>query len=157
MLVLSLGSNLGNRYAYLQQAISAIGKTFQTKINVSKFYVTPPWGETQQAQFINIAVLLKTDLDPTQCLLELQSIESKLGRIKTYKWGPRVIDIDILFYGEESIVIEDLYLPHPRAHERAFVLAPVCDLIPNFVHPTKKMTMLSLLNSIENNTKIFEI
>lgn len=155
MLVLSLGSNLGNRYAYLQQAITAIGDLFQTQMDVSKFYVTPPWGDIQQSQFINIVVLLATDIDPIQCLAQLQLVEKQLGRTKTRKWGPRRIDIDILFYGNDVVEVAELSLPHPRAHERAFVLAPLCDLIPHFIHPTKNVTMRALFDLIENDTKIF--
>jgi 2-amino-4-hydroxy-6-hydroxymethyldihydropteridine diphosphokinase len=154
-LVLSLGSNLGNRYAYLQQAIVAINEAFDTVSLVAQFYETPPWGDTSQSRFINTAVLLETTLSPERCIALLQKIEITLGRTKTRKWGPRSIDIDILFYENEILLHEDLVIPHPHLQNRAFVLAPLSDLIPTYRHPLLEKTMTELLMGLNNNTLIF--
>jgi 2-amino-4-hydroxy-6-hydroxymethyldihydropteridine diphosphokinase len=154
-LVLSLGSNLGNRYAYLQQAIIAINETFDTVSHVAQFYETPPWGDTNQSRFINTALLLETALSPQKCIALLQEIERTLGRIKTHKWGPRSIDIDILFYENEVLLQEDMIIPHPHLQNRAFVLAPLCDLIPAYRHPVLAKDMTDLLANLDNDTKLF--
>lgn len=154
-LVLSLGSNLGNRYAYLQQAIIAINEAFDTVSLVAQFYETPPWGDTNQSRFINTVVLVETTLSPEQCIALLQEIEITLGRTKTHKWGPRSIDIDILFYENEILLQEDLIIPHPHLQNRAFVLAPLCDLIPAYPHPVLDKTMAEILTGLDNNTKLF--
>ncbi len=155
-LVLSLGSNLGNRYAYLKQAIIAINEAFDILSLVAQFYETPPWGDTNQSRFINTAVLVETTLSPIQCIAVLQKIEKALGRTKTSKWGPRSIDIDILFYENEVLLQEGLVIPHPHLQNRAFVLAPICDLIPTYRHPLLKKTMTELLMGLNNNTTIFK-
>lgn len=156
-LVLSLGSNLGNRYAYLQQAIFAINHQFDTISEVASYYETPPWGDYNQPKFINTAVVLETTETPDKCLAILQDIEIELGKLKTRKWGPRAIDIDLLFYGSNKIQSDKLVIPHPYIAERAFVLAPLCDLIPNFSHPQHHKTMTELLDLIENNTHTFAL
>jgi 2-amino-4-hydroxy-6-hydroxymethyldihydropteridine diphosphokinase len=156
-LVLSLGSNLGNRYIYLLQAIASIDVLFNTKSTVAPFYETPPWGDTHQSSFINTAIVLYTDISASQCLVLLQSIEKSIGRTKTRKWGPRCIDIDIIFYNTETLEIKDLNIPHLRMHERAFVIKPITDLSPNFIHPTLKKTMLHLLSEIEDDTTLFTL
>lgn len=156
-LVLSLGSNLGNRYAYIQQAILAINDAFDTVGAVAQYYETPPWGDTNQSRFINTAALLETDYNPLECINFLQNIETTLGRTKTHKWGPRAIDIDIVFYGNEQINNENLIVPHPHMHTRAFVLAPLCDIIPSYIHPILDQSMEAILTTIENDTKIFTV
>ncbi|MDA8929878.1 2-amino-4-hydroxy-6-hydroxymethyldihydropteridine diphosphokinase [Bacteroidia bacterium] len=154
-LVLSLGSNLGNRYAYIYQAIQAINEAFDTISAVSQYYETPPWGDLNQSRFINIALILETDVPVLQCFTKLQAIEAELGRTKTRKWGPRCIDIDILFYDLEIISTPELTIPHPHIYERAFVLAPLCDLMPRFLHPTHDHTVAQLLHNITNDTQHF--
>ena len=156
-LVLSLGSNLGNRYAYLLQAISAINKAFKTKCKVASYFETPPWGETNQSKFINTAAVLETHKSARESLQILQHIEDTIGRTKTRKWGPRCIDIDIIFYHSEIIEDKNLHIPHPRMHERAFVLRPCSELIPYFQHPYLKKTVNSLLADISDNTTLFVV
>lgn len=156
-LVLSIGSNLGNRYAYIQQAILAIHEAFDTVSAVAQYYETPPWGDTNQSRFINTALLLETDLKPSDCILLLQGIESALGRTRTRKWGPRAIDIDLIFYGDEQINNENLIVPHPHMQHRAFVLAPLCDIIPTYTHPTLGSSMAELLEVLDDDTKIFKV
>jgi 2-amino-4-hydroxy-6-hydroxymethyldihydropteridine diphosphokinase len=156
-LVLSLGSNLGNRYTYLLQAIASIDTSFDTKSTVAHFYETPPWGDVYQSQFINTAVSLYTDIPAAKCLTLLQYIEDSIGRTKTRKWGPRCIDIDIIFYGDKFLKIKDLSIPHLRMHERAFVIKPITDLSPDFIHPTLNKNMTQLLSEIADDTILFAL
>jgi 2-amino-4-hydroxy-6-hydroxymethyldihydropteridine diphosphokinase len=154
-LVLSLGSNLGNRYAYLLRAIQKIEKYFNSKPVIAHFYETPPWGNENQSRFINTAIYLHTDIPLDQCLKKVQAIEKEMGRIKTEKWGPRMIDIDILFYEDDVVEIDELVVPHQHLHQRAFVLKPLQDILPNFIHPLKKKTIIQLIEDIDDNTLLF--
>ncbi|NBV57346.1 MAG: 2-amino-4-hydroxy-6-hydroxymethyldihydropteridine diphosphokinase [Bacteroidetes bacterium] len=154
-LVLSLGSNLGNRYAYLLRAIQKIEKYFNSKPVIAHFYETPPWGNENQSRFINTAIYLHTDIPLDQCLKKVQAIEKEMGRLKTEKWGPRMIDIDILFYEDDVVEIDELVVPHQYLHQRAFVLKPLQDILPNFIHPLKNKTIIQLIEDIDDNTLIF--
>ena len=154
-LVLSLGSNLGNRYAYLLRAIQKIEKYFNSKPIIAHFYETPPWGNENQFRFINTAIYLHTDIPLDQCLKKVQAIEKEMGRIKTEKWGPRMIDIDILFYEDDVVEIDELVVPHQYLHQRAFVLKPLQDILPNFIHPLKNKTIIQLIEDIDDNSLIF--
>jgi 2-amino-4-hydroxy-6-hydroxymethyldihydropteridine diphosphokinase len=156
-LVLSLGSNLGNRYAYILQAIAAINESFQTISEVAPFYETPPWGDINQSKFINTVLKLDTDTSPEECLLITQRIENTIGRTKTRKWGPRCIDLDLLFYGNAVLEVDTLSIPHPRLHERAFVLKPASEIIPNFIHPRIGQTVAKLYTTIKDDTKLFTL
>ena len=154
-LVLSLGSNLGNRYAYIRQAITYIEECFATPCMCSSYYTTPPWGETEQAQFINMALYLETPMSVNECLKQLHAIEVQMGRVKTKTWGPRSIYIDILFYEDNQVKTEALTVPHPHMHERVFVLKPLCDIVPNFVHPVLNITMRNLLSELVDDSLLF--
>jgi len=154
-LVLSLGSNLGNRYAYLLRAIQKIEKYFNSKPVIAHFYETPPWGNENQSRFINTAIYLHTDIPLDQCLKKVQAIEKEMGRLKTEKWGPRMIDIDILFYEDDVVEIDELVVPHQYLHQRAFVLKPLQDILPNFIHPLKNKTIIQLIEDIDDNSLIF--
>lgn len=154
-LVLSLGSNLGNRYAYLLRAIHKIEKYFNSKPVVAHFYETPPWGNENQSRFINTAIYLHTDITIDQCLKKVQAIEKEMGRLKTEKWGPRMIDIDILFYEYDVLETDIITVPHQHLHQRAFVLKPLQDILPNFIHPLKNKTIIQLIEDIDDNTLLF--
>lgn len=154
-LVLSLGSNLGNRYAYLLRAIQKIEKYFNSKPVVAHFYETPPWGNENQSRFINTAIYFHTDITIDQCLKKVQAIEKEMGRLKTEKWGPRMIDIDILFYEYDVLETDIITVPHQHLHQRAFVLKPLQDILPNFIHPLKNKTIIQLIEDIDDNTLIF--
>ena len=154
-LVLSLGSNLGNRYAYLLRAIQKIEKYFNSKSVVAHFYETPPWGNENQSRFINTAIYLHTDISIDQCLKKVQAIEKEIGRLKTEKWGPRMIDIDILFYEYDVLETDIITVPHQHLHQRAFVLKPLQDILPNFIHPLKNKTIIQLIKDIDDNTLLF--
>ncbi|MFH1287175.1 MAG: 2-amino-4-hydroxy-6-hydroxymethyldihydropteridine diphosphokinase [bacterium] len=123
---LSLGSNLGNRRNNLYYAINEMGKNVLIAVEkVSSFYETPPFGEKRQPDFINAVIKIKTKLPPDGLLFFIKSIEKKMGRIKFAKWGPRNIDIDIIFYNDLNIKKRGLVIPHPEVKNRSFVLEPL--------------------------------
>ena len=127
---LGLGSNLQLPLQQLQQAISKITLADGVEVlKTSSFYRTPPWGDLHQDDFINAVVLVETSLDPLPLLRVLQSIENEMGRQRSgRRWGPRLIDIDLLLFGDLQLQTADLEVPHPRLHERAFVLVPLSEL-----------------------------
>jgi len=127
---LGLGSNLQQPEAQLRQALDLLGEAKEVEIlATSSFYRTPPWGDEQQDDFINAVVQIETGLEPVPLLRVLQSIENEMGRQRSERrWGPRLIDIDLLLYADQQYHSVELELPHPRMHERAFVLLPLCEL-----------------------------
>jgi 2-amino-4-hydroxy-6-hydroxymethyldihydropteridine diphosphokinase len=127
---LGLGSNLQQPVAQLREALNRLGEAEGLEIlKTSSFYQTPPWGDEEQDDFINAAVLVETNLDPMPLLGVLQSIENVMGRQRnSRRWGPRLIDIDLLLYANHQYRSDELELPHPRMHERAFVLMPLSEL-----------------------------
>lgn len=137
---LALGSNLGDRLANLKQAINALTPQMEVKAK-SQVYETPPWGYADQPKFLNQVVKAKTYLEPEPLLKHLKRLEVALGRKQTFQNGPRLIDIDILFYDDLVLNQPALILPHPRLHERAFVLLPLMDIDPDLVHPVNKKTV----------------
>lgn len=140
---LSLGSNKGDKEGQIKKAIILISNICDIK-NVSPLYLTEPVGYTEQEWFVNCIVEVETETDPNKLLSSVKSIEKKLGRTKTMKNGPRTIDIDIVFYGDQIVKTKDLVIPHPRLHERLFVLQPMMDLNPGFVHPVFQKTIREL-------------
>jgi len=127
---LGLGSNLGEPVAQVRDAITRLASVDGLEVvEVSGLYRTPPWGDEDQADFINAVVRIETLLAPLPLLTLLQTIENEMGRQRTdRRWGPRLIDIDLLLYGSQQFHSENLEIPHPRMHERAFVLLPICEL-----------------------------
>jgi 2-amino-4-hydroxy-6-hydroxymethyldihydropteridine diphosphokinase len=148
ILYLALGSNLGDRFANLQAAIAALPPTIRV-LNQSPVYETPPWGLTNQPAFLNMALKGETHLVPLALLAHLKHLETKLGRLPAVRWGPRQIDMDILFYDELILDTPPLTLPHPRLHERAFVLVPLADLEPDLVHPFFGKPVRELLSAVD--------
>jgi len=147
---LALGSNLGDRSANLKQAIAALSPQMEVKAK-SQVYETPPWGHVDQPKFLNQAVKVKTYLDPETLLKHLKRLEVALGRQESFPNGPRLIDIDILFYDDLVLNIPSLVIPHPRLHERGFVLLPLMDIAPDLVHPVceKSVRELAALCNLE--------
>ena len=131
---IALGTNLGERLTNLHAAIAALAPEI-TVLTESHVYETPPWGYEDQPAFLNMAVKAETDLEPEALLKYLKQIEAELGREKSVRWGPRLIDLDILFYDDLVIDTPPLVIPHPRLHERAFVLVPLADIAAECVHP----------------------
>jgi len=129
---LGLGSNLGDRQAQIMLALDALAMHPHIDIlAVSALYQTPPWGKTDQPAFFNAAVLVETDLAPRTLLETVLGIERSLGRLRNELWGPRTIDLDILLYGDQTIDEPGLTIPHPRIQERAFVIRPLADILPD--------------------------
>jgi len=141
---LSLGSNMGNRAANLKEAILSLSPQMEVQAK-SNVYETPPWGYTEQAKFLNQAVKAKTYVEPLPLLKHLKRLEVALGRQASFQYGPRLIDIDILFYDDLVLESPELVLPHPHVHERAFVLMPLLDIAPDLVHPVKGKTIRELI------------
>ena len=142
--LLLLGSNLGDRKWFLEQAIKQIEADIAPVIKASAVYETQSWGKTDAPNYLNQVILLQTDL-PAQLILEkILDIERKLGRKREEKWGSRTIDIDILFYGDEIINEPGLHIPHPELHKRRFTLEPLDEIAPDLVHPVlnKKISQL---------------
>ncbi|MGT2636669.1 2-amino-4-hydroxy-6-hydroxymethyldihydropteridine diphosphokinase [Streptococcus ratti] len=149
---LGLGSNIENREAYLEKALASLAELPQTQlVDQSAVYETAAWGKTDQADFLNVVCQLETDLSPQELLQSCQSIEGQLGRIRHEHWGPRTIDIDILFYGYQIIDEEDLQVPHPYLQDRAFVLVPLNDLARSFIHPLLKQSIADLLQRVDKS------
>lgn len=136
---LGLGSNLGDKKANLAHAIDLISQTERVVITrQSSLYITAPWGKTDQDEFLNQVIALETSLNPLELLRVLQKIEIKLGRLRNEKWGPRVIDLDILLFGEEIVALPELVIPHPHMYARLFVLIPLQEIAPQLVFPDGK-------------------
>ena len=148
---LALGSNLGNRRLNLKTAINNL--TPQMKLKKKSYvYETPPWGFADQPAFLNQVVIVETYEEPKRLLKHIKRLEIALGRIPNFKNGPRLIDIDILFYDDLILDTVPLVIPHPRLHERAFVLVPLADIAPDLVHPVLHKSvkeMLADINSME--------
>jgi 2-amino-4-hydroxy-6-hydroxymethyldihydropteridine diphosphokinase len=150
---LVLGSNIGEKEQHLTQALHLISQicTIQKK---SHIYLTEPVGYTDQDWFLNIAIEAETDLSPEDLLTSLQSIERSLGRIKTRTKGPRIIDIDILFYDDQILQTKQLIIPHPSVHERLFMLRPLMDVNPDLVHPLLKKSIKELYTLLPKDKEV---
>lgn len=148
---LLLGSNLGDRNAYLQQAIAAIENEVAPVIKISSVYETQSWGKTNFPDYLNQVILLHTDLPAQTILQKILNIEWTIGRVREEKWGPRIIDIDILFYGDEIVDEPQLKVPHPELHNRRFTLEPLAEIAPQVIHPTLNKTILQLKNELKDN------
>ena len=145
---LSLGTNVGNRPANLKQALSSLAPQMMIRAK-SNVYETPPWGYTEQDKFLNQAVKATTYLEPEQLLKHIKRLETALGRTATFQYGPRLIDIDILFYDDLIIDSPPLTVPHPHLHERGFVLLPLMDIAPDLLHPALKKSVREMLESCD--------
>ena len=147
---LALGTNLGERLANLRAAIDALAPEVCVTAE-SPVYETPPWGFTEQPAFLNMTVEAETDLGPGALLDHLKRLESELGRVESFRYGPRLIDLDILFYDDLALDTPPLVIPHPRLHQRAFVLVPLADLAPELVHPVLKRRVSELLSDVDTS------
>jgi len=141
---LALGSNLGNRAANLKEALNSLSPQMVVKAK-SKVYETPPWGYAEQEKFFNQVVKVQTYVKPEALLKHLKRLEVALGRVESFPNGPRLIDIDILFYDDLVLQSPTLEIPHPHVHERGFVLLPMMDIAPDFVHPVKQKSIRDLI------------
>lgn len=151
---IGLGANLGDPAAQLRQALARLSRVPGVKIlRVSAFYLTPPVGVLDQPWFINAAVKVATSLEPVALLETLLQIEADLGRIRTSRWGPRLVDLDLLLYNRLIMTTPKLTLPHPEMHRRAFVLIPLAEIAPQAFHPGLGQTVSRLLATLPEADK----
>lgn len=140
-----IGSNIGDRESHLRLSLKELAALPTIEIgDVSSIYETAPVGVTEQQDFLNLVVLVRTTLPPNELLDILQGIENKMGRVRTVRWGPRVIDLDLLVYGGERIALPELTVPHPRLFERAFTLVPLAEIAPELIIPGASRTTKDL-------------
>jgi 2-amino-4-hydroxy-6-hydroxymethyldihydropteridine diphosphokinase len=153
--VLGFGSNLGRRFSNVRNAVKLVSLSPNFNLlGVSSVYETQPWGLRRQPKFINCAMAGFYRGDVGGLLYEIESIERQMGRRKIEKWRPRIIDIDILFFGERIIRQRRITVPHQFLHERNFVLKPLMDLIPDFKHPVLKKTIRYLFKHSQDKSRV---
>jgi len=151
--LLSTGSNQGNSLQILQMANFLIEQRVGSIIKQSSIYKTAAWGKTDQPDFYNQALAVETPFTPKMLVNKLQTIEKTLGRERKVKWGPRLIDIDIIFFDQYVIKSEELIIPHPEMQNRNFVLFPLAEIAPNFHHPVLKRSLSELAKSSKDPLK----
>jgi 2-amino-4-hydroxy-6-hydroxymethyldihydropteridine diphosphokinase len=153
--LISVGSNLGHKIDNCNQGIAMLIREAHTDLQrQSCFYQTAPVDFTEQDWFVNAAIEVRTELDPYLLLNTLKSIEVRQGRLKNHiRYGPRILDMDIIFYDHLIVNTPGLTIPHPQMHKRRFVLQPVCDIDPLIVHPVLKKRMRDLLAAIHDSTQ----
>jgi 2-amino-4-hydroxy-6-hydroxymethyldihydropteridine diphosphokinase len=155
---IGFGSNLGNRLKNCRLALEALAAlTETTLLKTSSIYETDPVGFAEQPRFVNGVAWLETSEDAHWLLREMLAIEIAIGRIRTLKWGPRVIDLDLLFFDDLVIDSPGLCVPHPLLHERRFVLQPMSEIAPHFRHPILNKTVAELLGGLEDGDPVFEV
>ena len=145
---LGLGSNLGHRLDNLERGLEILGELMRL-VKCSSIYETEPWGFAEQPLFLNCVVEGETLASPEGVLEILKDAEKRVGRRATFEWGPRVFDADLLFYGRRIVNLPQLTVPHPRMQERAFVLVPMAEIAPDFVHPLMGMSMKAMAERVE--------
>ena len=145
---IGIGSNLGNREDYCRNAINLLIDSGISVLKRSAMIETKPWGVTDQPEFMNMVIEIETSLKPDELLILLKKTERAVGRTDTVRWGPRVIDLDILLYDDSVIKTPDLEIPHPRIHEREFVLRPLAEIAPDAVHPVLGKSFQELLEEL---------
>ncbi len=147
---LGLGSNLGDRFDNLCMAVKKLDNSSGIRVAcVSGVYETDPIGDPDQPKYLNAAVGVETDVEPKALLKTCLAIEREMGRIRKERWGSRLIDIDVLLCGDHVLSTKELIVPHPLLHEREFVLKPLSDIAPEFVHPILDETVAEMLDHVE--------
>ncbi|WP_025142926.1 2-amino-4-hydroxy-6-hydroxymethyldihydropteridine diphosphokinase [Pedobacter jeongneungensis] len=155
---LLLGGNLGDREGNLKSAVELLNEKIGKVVAVSSLYETAAWGKTDQPAFLNQAVVLQTNLSALEVLDHALSIEQELGRVRKDKWGERLIDIDLILFGNEIINIPDkLQVPHPHMQHRKFVMEPLAEIAPDVLHPILGETILAISRSIEDPLEVKKI
>jgi len=151
-----IGSNLDDPAARCAEALCRLSQVSGTKVlRQSCLYRTEPFGFEKQDWFINLVAEIRTVLDPHELLKGLQGIEDMMGRVKGPKWGPRIIDLDILFYGQDVIEEDGLVIPHPDLHKRRFVLEPLCEIASYVIHPVYGISIRGLAERLDDENKVY--
>lgn len=150
IIYLGLGANLGDRPANLLAAAAALVPQVRV-LRLSAVYETEPWGYPDQPAFLNQVLEAETELPPLELLAYLKQIEVSLGRQPSFQYGPRLIDLDILLYGDQVVELPELAIPHPHLAERAFVLVPLAELAPNLRHPRSGITVLEMSKGVNSS------
>lgn len=154
LVFLGIGTNLGNRSENLRECIKQIHQSVGSVKKISSVYETEPWGVEEQTNYYNQVLKVETELKPFQLLIKTQAIENKMGRIRKEKWGSRIIDIDILFYDQKIIISKKLNIPHPLILNRNFVLEPLVEIEPDYIHPVKLQNINSLIKQSDDKSWI---
>ena len=150
------GGNMGDRLQILEKALEEITIQIGAVIKKSSIYETAPWGIADQPAFLNQVLLAQTTLSPQEILKTILSIESNMGRKRNEKFGPRIIDIDLLFYNDLILQSPDLVIPHPEITNRRFVLVPLVELNKNYKHPVLKKSVFQLLNECPDHLPVMK-
>ena len=153
---IQLGSNIGERESFIAKSMEQIEENIGEIITESSIFETIPWGYENQDNFLNSVIKIKTTFDAFKVLKKSQEIENTLGRKRISKWRKRTIDIDILFYNNEIINTTKLNIPHPLIQQRKFVLIPLSEIAPNYIHPTLKKNISTLLSECKDNQKVLD-
>ncbi len=153
-IVILLGTNLDNRLINLQKAELEIGHRVGAVFQRSKIYQTAPWGNLEQEDFLNQILIVESNKNPHEVLSLLLTIELEMGRVRKQQYEPRIIDLDIIYFGDEIIETKDLIVPHPFIQDRRFTLVPLVELIPNLVHPVFKRTNYELLLQTTDDSSV---
>ena len=151
-----IGGNMGDRMANLAMAIKFIEKQIGNIELKSSIYETAAWGQTNQPDFLNQALLVNTNMQADELMSKLLSIENLMGRIRTIKLGPRTIDLDIMYFNNEVISTNLITIPHPKLAERKFVLEPLFEIAPNYLHPILNKTNASLLKDCGDSLAVYK-
>lgn len=154
---LLIGGNVGNRLFYLQMAVTLLDDQCCKVINKSAIYETAPWGNTNQAAFLNQALEISTDYAAPELMLRLLNIEEQLGRKRIEKYGPRIIDLDILLFNDEIYSMPELIIPHAELQNRQFALKPLSDIAGQLIHPVLKKSIQQLLNECQDTLQVKEV
>jgi 2-amino-4-hydroxy-6-hydroxymethyldihydropteridine diphosphokinase len=155
--ILSLGSNVGDKLQHLHDAKKQLAENGCKIIKQSSTYETEAWGNQNQDAFYNEVIEVETAMSAEWLIRLILYTEKSLGRIRNEKWAPRTIDIDILFFNDEIIHQENLRIPHPHLHERRFVLIPLNEILPSLIHPVFKKTISQLLNELKDSLRVVKV